>query len=145
MIEQPENKIPKRRGSWKPGQSGNPAGRPKGVGEVSTLRAKIAEHVPQIIGQLVTAAISGDTQAARLLLERVLPPVKPTELAVQLELPDGSLTEQGRSVLAAVSDGSLAPSQAAQLLAAIGALARVAEIDELTERITKLEEAQRDE
>lgn len=136
---------PKKRGSWKPGQSGNPSGRPKGVGEVSKLRAKIAEHVPQIITQLVASAKSGDVQASRLLLERVLPAVKPTELAVPLELPDGSLTEQGRAVLAAVSVGDLAPGQGAQLLAAIGALARVAEIDELTERITKLEEARRDE
>jgi hypothetical protein len=78
-------------------------------------------------------------QAARILLERVLPPMKPTELAVPLALPDGSLTDQGRAVLAAVSVGNLAPGQGAQLLAAIGALARVAEIDELTERIERLE------
>ena len=98
-------------------------------------------HVPEIIGQLVQAAKDGDVQAARLLLERVLPPMKPIELAVPLALPGGSLTEQGRAVLAAVSTGDLAPEQAARLLSAIGALARVAEIDELTDRIEKLEEA----
>lgn len=107
---------------------------------MAKLRASIAGHVPEIIGQLVEAAKGGDVQAARLLLERVLPPMKPTELAVPLALPDGSLTEQGRAVLAAVSVGDLAPGQGAQLLAAIGALARVAEIDELTDRIEKLEE-----
>ena len=46
----------------------------------------------------------------------------------------------GSRVLSAVSAGELAPGQGAQLLAAIGALARVAEIDELTLRITKLEQ-----
>ena len=132
---------PKKRGRWKPGESGNPQGRPRGAGEVAKLRASIAGHVPEIIGQLVEAAKGGDVQAARLLLERVLPPMKPTELAVPLALPDGSLTEQGRAVLAAVSTGDLAPEQAARLLSAIGALARVAEIDELAERIEKLEEA----
>jgi hypothetical protein len=65
--------------------------------------------------------------------------MKPTELAAPLALHDGSLTEQGRAVLAAVSSGDLAPEQAARLLSAIGALARVAEIDELTDRIEKLE------
>lgn len=145
LIEQPENKIPKRRGSWRPGQSGNPAGRPKGIGAVARLRASISEHVPGIITGLVNAAKAGDVQAARVLIERVIPPMKSTELAVPLALPDGSLTEQGRAVLAAVSVGDLAPGQGAQLLAAIGALARVAEIDELTERIAKLEEAQRNE
>lgn len=39
----------------------------------------------------------------------------------------------------AVSAGALAPGQGSQLIAAIGALARVAEIDELTARITALE------
>lgn len=130
---------PKKRGRWKAGESGNPNGRPPGTGEVAKLRASIAKHVPEIIGQLMGAAKGGDVQAARLLLERVLPPTKPTELAVPLALPDGSLTDQGRAVLSAVSMGDLAPGQGAQLLAAIGALARVAEIDELTERIEKLE------
>lgn len=131
---------PMKRGRWKAGESGNPKGRPPGAGEVAKLRATIAEHVPEIIGQLVEAASGGDVQAARLLLERVLPPMKPTELAVPLALPDGSLTEQGRAVLSAVSVGDLTPGQGSQLLAAIGALARVAEIEELTERIERLEE-----
>jgi hypothetical protein len=141
LIEQRENKMtePKKRGRWKAGESGNPKGRPPGAGEVAKLRASIAGHVPEIIGQLVKAAKGGDVQAARLLLERALPPMKPTELAAPLALPDGSLTEQGRAVLAAVSSGDLAPEQAARLLGAIGALARVAEIDELTDRIEKLE------
>ena len=143
MKKQENNKMSelKKRGRWKPGQSGNPNGRPRGTGEVAKLRASIAAHVPEIIEQLVEVAKTGDVQAARLLLERVLPPMKPTELAVPLALPDGSLTEQGRAVLAAVSIGDLAPEQAARLLASIGMLARVAEIDELTNRIEKLEEA----
>jgi hypothetical protein len=142
LKKQEQNNMtePKKRGRWKAGESGNPNGRPRGSGEVANLRASIAVHVPEIIGQLVQAAKDGEVQAARLLLERVLPPVKPAELAVPLALPDGSLTEQGRAVLAAVSNGDLAPEQAARLLSAIGSLARVAEIDELAERIEKLEE-----
>jgi len=133
---------PKKKGRWKAGESGNPKGRPPGAGEVAKLRASIAGHVPEIILQLVEAAKGGDVQAARLLLERVLPPHKPTELAVPLALPDGTLTEQGRAVLSAVSMGDLTPGQGAQLLAAIGALARVAEVDELIARITALEDKQ---
>jgi len=59
-----------------------------------------------------------------------------------ITLPDGSLTDQGRAVLTAVAAGALAPGQGSQLITAIGALARVAEIDELTARITSLEEKQ---
>jgi len=125
--------------AWKPGQSGNPKGRPPGVGEVAKLRAAIADNVPAILESLTTAALAGDVQAARLLLERVLPPMKPVEATQALSLPDGTLTEQGRAVLASVAAGELAPGQGAALLGAIGTLARVAEIDELTQRVTTLE------
>ena len=130
----------KRVGKWGPGVSGNPAGKTPGSGELQRLRATIAADVPDILAGLVTAAKGGDVQAARLILERVLPPIKATEHAQALPLPDGgTLTAQGRAVLSAVAAGELAPGQGAQLLAAIGSLARVTEIDELAARIAALE------
>lgn len=126
---------------WKPGQTGNPKGRPPGQSEITTLRKSIMNDAPEILAGLVTAAKAGDVQAARLILERVLPPVKPMEQAIELDLAGDTLTDQGRAVLSAVAAGALAPGQGSQLIAAIGALARVAEIDELTTRITKLEES----
>ena len=128
---------------WQPGQSGNPKGKTPGSGELQKLRASIAADVPEILAGLATAAKGGDIQAARLLLERVLPPVKSIEQAVELQLPDGgTLTAQGRNVLSAVASGDLAPGQGAMLLSAIGSLARVTEIDEMEARLTKLEEKQ---
>lgn len=126
--------------AWKPGQSGNPKGRPAGTGEVAKLRAAIAGNVPAILESLTTAALAGDVQAARLLLERALPPIKAVEATQALSLPDGTLTQQGRAVLASVAAGELAPGQGAALLGALGTLARVAEVDELAARITALEE-----
>ena len=124
---------------WQKGQSGNPSGKTPGSGALQKLRATIATDVPEILAGLVTAAKAGDVQAARLILERVLPPVKAIEQAVELQLPDGgTLTAQGRAVLSAVALGELAPGQGAQLLAAIGSLARVTELDELVSRIDKL-------
>ena len=125
--------------AWKPGQSGNPKGRPPGAGEVAKLRAAIAGQVPAILESLTTAALAGDVGAARLLLERVIAPLKAAEQAQALHLPDGTLTDQGRAVLAAVASGELAPGQGAALLGAIGTLARVAEVDELARRIEVLE------
>ncbi|HQQ69322.1 MAG TPA: DUF5681 domain-containing protein [Alicycliphilus sp.] len=52
--------------AWKPGQSGNPKGRPPGTGDVAKLRAAIAGNVPAILESLTTAALAGDVQAARL-------------------------------------------------------------------------------
>ena len=128
-----------KQGSWKPGESGNPAGRARGAGDVGKLRASIAAHVPAIIDKLVEQAKAGDPGAARLLLERVLSPMKATEQAVTLALPVGSLADQGRALLAAAGSGGLAPGQAAQLLAGLGALAKLIETDELERRIAALE------
>lgn len=129
----------KPRGGWKPGESGNPKGKPPGSGQLQKLRAALADDVPEILRKLGEAAKGGDVQAARLILERVLPPVKAIEQAQAIHLPEGSLTDQGRAVLAAVAAGELAPGQGAQLLAAIGTLGKVAELDELAARITALE------
>ncbi|WP_334108281.1 DUF5681 domain-containing protein [Methylobacillus sp.] len=129
----------KKRGRWKAGESGNPNGRPPGIGEVTRLRQGIAAHLPEIIGQLVEKAKEGDTQAARLLLERVLPTMKAIEQPVTLALPDGDMTAQGVAIVQAVADGTLAPGQGAALLGGLGALARIKELDELERRIAELE------
>ncbi len=125
--------------AWKPGQSGNPNGRPAGSGEVAAIRAAIADRVPELLAAMMTRALDGDVGAARLLLERAVAPLKAAEQPQALSLPDGTLTDQGRAVLASVAAGELAPGQGAALLGAIGTLARVTELDELTARITALE------
>lgn len=127
-------------GRWKAGESGNPAGRKPGTGEVAKLRAAIADRVPELLSTLMAQALEGDTAAARLLLERAIAPLKAAEQPQALTLPDGTLTDQGRAVLASVAAGELAPGQGAALLGAIGTLARVVEIDELAQRVAKLEE-----
>ena len=126
-------------GGWKPGTSGNPAGRKPGTGEVARLRAEIAAHVPALVAVLLERALGGDIGAARLLLERTVAPLKAAEEPAPLELPDGSLTVQGRAVLMAVAAGNLAPGQGAALLASLGTLGRLTETDELTRRIEALE------
>ena len=129
----------KKRGSWKPGQSGNPAGRKPGTGEVAQIRAAIAERVPELLAAMMTKALEGDVGAARLLLERAVAPLKAAESTQALSLPDGTLTEQGRAVLASVAAGELAPGQGAALLGAIGTLANVVKISDFEQRIAKLE------
>lgn len=135
----PEQGQRDKYGRWARGSSGNPGGR---SGDSSRLRAAIAEHVPAIVQTLTAAALAGDVQAARLLLERCLPSLKAEEQPVTLpDLPTG-LTDQGRAILAAAGAGELAPGQAAQLVGAVAQLARVTELDELVARITALEARQ---
>jgi hypothetical protein len=76
--------------------------------------------VPKFLAGLVTAAKGGDIQAGRLNLERVLPPMKAIEQAIELRLPDdGTLTTKATAVLSAAAAGELAPTHAAQLITAL--------------------------
>ncbi|WP_342620845.1 DUF5681 domain-containing protein [Rhodoferax sp. GW822-FHT02A01] len=128
--------------SFKPGQSGNPAGRKPGTGALQKLRADLQDFMPEMIEQLKEMARGGDIQAMRLLLERGYAPIKATEQPVELELPEGgTLTAKAEAVLSAAAAGKLAPTQAAQLITALGTVAKIAEFDELEARIAKLEES----
>lgn len=129
-----------KRGRWEKGESGNPGGRKPGTGQVAKLRNSIATHVPEIISQMVNKAKDGDVQAARLLLERVIPPLKPMEQSVSIALPENAtLSEQGQIIIQSVATGALTPDQGQALLSGLGSQARLFEITELEERITALE------
>ena len=127
---------------WKPGESGNPRGRPPGRGQSAQFREALASKLPAILESVVKAAIEGDMTAARLVLDRCMPALKPLESSIEgMALPTGTLTQQATDVLSAVARGELAPGQGAQLVASIGAVAKIAEVDELTARIEALEKA----
>ena len=96
--------------------------------------------LPEVLQAVVDAATAGDMQAARLVLDRCLPALKPLEATIDgMALPTGSLTQQASDIMAAVSRGEIAPGQGAQLVASIGAVAKIAETDELRARIERLE------
>lgn len=127
-----------QKGRFAKGTSGNPSGRPKS--ESAELRAKLAAHGVAVANVVLAAAKGGDLTACKLILERLLPPLKSTTAPVQVEIPpDLGLTDSGRAILKAVAGGELAPDTGAQLVAALGGLARITEIDELEQRLAALE------
>lgn len=127
--------------TWKPGHCGNPKGRPKGARDRrSTLRYGLLKEVPAILKTLAKAAKGGDIQSAKLILERTLPPLK--SAAETLTLPGADTpASQGRTVLGACAQGDISPDEAATLMQAISAQARVLEVEELTQRVQALEQA----
>lgn len=128
-------------GRWVKGQSGNPTGRAKSDHGRAALRQQIAEKVPAIVSKMVALALKGDVQAARTLLERVLPPVRPETVATPLPaLADAAgFSEQAAAIVKAAGVGEVPFDAAAQLLGGIAAAARTAEIDELARRVAALE------
>lgn len=125
---------------FKPGQSGNPAGRPPGrPSKVTQLRSQIEEHLPAIIQRLVREALDGDTQAASLLLSRALPPARAESVAQVIANAGTTSKERAEAVTQAALDGAIPASVAADFMAVLQAQARVIEVTELEERIAALE------
>jgi len=104
------------------------------------MRLALATDLDKIIGTLKAQALAGDAQAIRIILDRVLPALRPVDMPTVLALPvDGTLADQARAVVQAAADGDLAPSQAAQIVTALGGVAKIVETTELVRRIAALE------
>ena len=111
-----ENSIQKQRGRpFTKGQSGNPAGKPKGVRNRSTLAAEalLDGEAEQLTRKAIELALAGDTIALKLCLERILPPRK--DRTVMFSLPGLKNADRASSITAileAVSQGRITPSEA---------------------------------
>lgn len=142
MTEKTELKRGKR-GQFAPGQSGNPSGRPKKP--TSELRRQLGEHGPALVEKTVQLALAGDTAALKLCLDRIAPPLKPSAERISVDIPEGAnLSDAARALIGAAAAGQLPGDVAAQLVGAIGATAKVVEIDEITARLEALEAAHDD-
>jgi hypothetical protein len=145
MSEQTETTQKKRKAppaAWKPGESGNPNGRPPGSTLHGALRSMVKEHWEPIVRALIEKAEQGDTQAASLLLTRVSPTLRPIQEPVRVNVTGETLTEKAASILDAVTKGELSPSDGKMLLDGLGAICKIQEVDELVKRIEALEAKQ---
>jgi hypothetical protein len=131
--------MEKQNSKFKKGQSGNPAGRPRGQTTGAKLREQLATDIPPILRTLVKQALDGDVQAARLVLDRALPSLRPVDLPEPVAIGGDSLSDQGRAVFAAIGAGEVSISHGATLIGALSGLAKIHEVSELQSRIEKLE------
>jgi hypothetical protein len=127
-------------GQFSPGKSGNPKGRPKS--ETVALRQSLAFGAEDVVKAILDAAKDGDMTAAKLVLDRLCPPLKSIAQPVHLTLPhDASPLTVAKAVISATASGMLPPDVSAQLVTALGTLCRIEETEELRDRITALENA----
>lgn len=133
--------------TWKKGQSGNPAGRPRGTRNKATLLALnlMEDAAAEITQAVITAARMGDLAAAKLVLERLAPPLR--ERPISIELPDTSTTEgvskAQQVIIEAVGKGELLPGEGSTLAALVESRRRALETYDLERRLSDLEEQQR--
>jgi hypothetical protein len=128
---------------FRKGQSGNPAGKPRGAKDKRTvLRSLLQPRAEKLIEKAVDLALNGDTTALRICIDRIIPTMKAKDSPVRIGKLAGSLTDQGRTVLDAMAEGSITPDEAATLMQAISAQARIIAVDELERRVSAIEAKQ---
>ena len=130
-------------GRFKPGQSGNPSGRPKGARHATTLaiEALLDGEAETITRKAIEAAKAGDMVAIRLVLDRLCPPRK--SRSIHLDLPaigDASGVSNAQlAVIKAVCEGELLLDEAQVLSGLLEARRRALELVELEARLSELE------
>ena len=124
---------------FQPGQSGNPKGRAKGKPLLVTeLRTAIEAKSDEIFQAVINAAIGGDMAACKMLLDRITPALKPQALSITLPVKE-TLPEQGNEIIKATMTGAIAPDIASQLIVALTSQGKLIELQELTERLMRIE------
>ena len=124
---------------WQPGQSGNPRGRTPGTGKTAQLRALLEPDLPNLLQRLVDAAMDGDMQAMRIIIDRTIPPLKPVALAEPVTIEGETLTDQARGVLGQVASGEIGPDAAHGIFNGLNRIREMEEHLEMDDRITQLE------
>jgi len=129
--------------SFKKGQSGNPAGKPRGSRHRTTLAIDelLAGDAEKITRKAIEMACDGDTVALRLCLERLAPPRK--DRPVPFALPPiehiEDLSRATSALITAVAEGELTPIEAAELSKLVDAHIKAIEVTDLNRRLEALE------
>jgi hypothetical protein len=123
-----ENTVANLEHRFQKGQSGNPAGKPKGARHKTTILAErlLLDDVEKIVNAVLTAARNGDMTAAKIILDRIAPVSR--RQCVSFDLPKiESLDDEvaaRAAVLGAVADGDLTPGEAVVITELIDELGR---------------------
>lgn len=143
MARKPETTGRKQDGTFKPGQSGNPSGRPKGARHATTLAVEAlleGEH-EKLTRAAIDKALEGDTTALRLCLDRIAPARRDSPVSFSLPAVETAQDAVAASsaLLAAVAGGEVTPDEAGRVMSLLSAHKSLVETYDLERRITELE------
>lgn len=125
------------------GQSGNPAGKPKGAKDKRTeMRALLQPHAPKLVQKAVDLALGGDVQALRICIDRIIPPAREDRVRFDLPaMPDAKACAGAQaSVVQAVASGELLPAEGEALSSLIENHRRAMETTDLAKRLEAIEQ-----
>jgi hypothetical protein len=128
---------------FKPGQSGNPNGRPKGSRHKTTLAIEklLDGEGEEITRKAIDLAKGGDMGAIRICLDRLAPPRK--DRHIEFTLPKmqkaSDASDASAAIVKAVSVGELTPSEAGELMKVVESYARTLQACDFEARLERLE------
>jgi hypothetical protein len=115
-------------------------GRPQGSGFSAQLREVVGkDEFKRLVQSLLDRALEGDTAAAGVLINRLVPTLRPVALPEPFPLTGDSLAERAMSVLDAAAGGQVSSVDAKAIIDALAGVARIREVDELERRVAALE------
>jgi hypothetical protein len=130
---------------YKPGESGNPAGRPRGSKNRSTvlLQALIDDSVEALLAKANELALGGNTAMLQMFLKSLLRREQP----ITFELPElrtaGDAANAMKRLLREVANGQITLSEAERVGALLDTYLKALEADDFDKRIRDLEEQRR--
>ena len=128
---------------FRPGQSGNPRGRPQGSRHKTSMAidALLDGDAERLTRKAIEMALGGDGPAMRLCLDRIAPARK--DRPVPFTLPTletaADAKDAAAAIVRAVADGDLTPSEAAELSKLLDNFIRVLEATDVQARLEALE------
>jgi hypothetical protein len=126
------------------GESGNPAGRPRGARNKRTLLAEsmFEADAGVIIGGLIELAKERDPTALRLCIERICPKVR--DRPVGVDLPPMTTAADAvtamSAIMQAIGDGDLGVTEAAELAKVVAGFAATLGTAQLEQRLVQVEQ-----
>jgi hypothetical protein len=128
---------------FQPGQSGNPAGKPRGARNHATRAAQalIDGKAKEVVEKALELALAGDGPVLRAMLDRLCPPRKDAPVKVELPLMQSAadIPQAMGAILASVAAGELSPSEGTAVAGLVELNRRALETSELEQRIAALE------
>ena len=138
-----ENAGPNQGGRFQPGQSGNPAGKPRGARHKTTLLAEklMQDDAEGVVKRVIEAAKGGDMTAARIVLDRIAPARRDSPVTIALPKIEtaADAAKAMAAILAAVASGAVTPSEADQVAKIVAAFVSTLEASEFEARLLALE------
>lgn len=139
--------VPKQLKPFRPGQSGNPSGRPRGARNATTiaLECLLDGQAKALTQKAVDLALSGDLIALRICLDRILPVRKnrPIEFVMPTIETIADAPKAIGAITAAVARGEITVTDAADVSRLVETYVRAIEASDLDKRLRTLEEAMR--